>query len=100
MNTTITSRHFNASPRLQELARTYAGKLNKYYDGIIDCDIIFEPSGSPEYPQKAEINLKAGKMLLNASEVSDTYEKALSIAVDNIRRQLIKSKDKLYQARN
>lgn len=100
MNTTITARHFNASPQLQEYAVKNAGKLNRYYDGLMDCDIIFEPSGSPAYPQKAEINLKAGKLLLNASEMADTYEKALAIAIDNVRRQLIKSKEKLDQVRS
>lgn len=99
MNTSITARHFNASQQLQEYAAKNAEKLNRFYDGLMDCDIIFEPSGSPENPQKAEINLKAGKLMLNASEKADTYEKALAIAIDNIRRQLIKSKGKLYQSR-
>jgi len=97
MNTTITARHFTASDRLQEFATESVEKLEKYYDGLIDCDIVFEPNESPEVPQKVELRVKFARTFLTASEAAETYEQAISKAVDNIRRQLIKYKEQHFQ---
>lgn len=97
MNTTITARHFSASTRLQDYAKKNAQKLEKYYDGIIDCDIVFEPNESPEEPQKVELKVKFANTFLTASETAETYEQAINKAVDTVKRQLIKYKDKHFQ---
>lgn len=97
MNITITARHFNASNRLHEFATKNVTKLEKFYDGILDCDIVFEPNESPVEPQKVELRVKVAKTFLTASETAETYEQAIGKAIENIKRQLIKYKDKQFQ---
>ncbi|MFN1833807.1 ribosome hibernation-promoting factor, HPF/YfiA family [Balneola sp. MJW-20] len=95
MKTTFTARHFEASASLQEYSRDTVQKLENYYDRIVMCDIILEPSSSNEDPQQAEIILKVPKKVLTASAKAGTYEQAVHDAVENIIRQLKKYKDKM-----
>lgn len=97
MNTRFTARHFNASERLQEHAVTAVEKLQKFYDGILDCDIILQPHPDPVNSQRAELNIKVAKELLTATENAPTYEQALSNAIDNMKRQLKRYKSKRFE---
>ncbi len=97
MNTRFTARHFNASPRLQEHALDAVTKLEKFYDGILDCDIVLQPHPDPVDSQRAELNVKVSKDLLTATENAPTYEQALSNAIDNMVRQLKKYKSKRFE---
>ena len=94
MNITFTARHFSASQRLQDFASDLVKKLNRFHDGIMDCDIILEPGADVENPQKAELIVNVTGHRLAASYASSSYEKALRKAVDNIREQLLKLKGK------
>lgn len=94
MNTRFTARHFNASDQLQQYATDSAEKLLKFYDGILDCDIILQPNQDPETPQTAEFNVKVAQDYLKVSESAATYEQAINKAVDTMKRQLIKYKNK------
>ncbi len=94
MKTTFTARHFNASERLQSYANEVVSKLEKYFDGMMEADIVLEPHESIEEPQQAEIHLHVAKAILVASEKAKTYEQALGLAVENLKRQLIKHKEK------
>lgn len=96
MNTSFTARHFNASDRLQAHALEAVKKLEKFYDGILDCDIIMSPHESPEEPQQVELIVKVAQITLNASETASTYEQALGKAIDNMKRQLIRYKEKRF----
>lgn len=95
MKTTFTARHFNASQSLQEYSRDAVEKLENYYDRIVMCDIILQPSNSNENPNKAEINVKVPRKVLNASAEAPSYEQAVHDAVENVIRQLKKYKDKM-----
>ncbi len=97
MNTTITARHFTASDRLQNFANENVNKLEKFYDGLMSCDIVFMPNESPENPQKVELKLKVARTFLNANEEAPTYEQAIMKAVEDLRKQLIKYKEKHLQ---
>ncbi len=94
MNTRFTARHFNASDQLQQHAIASAEKLQKFYDGIIDCEIVLQPNKDPELPQLAEFNIRVAKDHLKASEAAPTYEQAIGKVVDNMKRQLLKYKNK------
>lgn len=95
MKTTFTARHFNASQSLQEYSRDAVEKLENYYDRIVMCDIILQPSKSDENPHKAEINVKVPRKVLNGSAEAASYEQAVHDAVENVIRQLKKYKDKM-----
>ncbi len=97
MNTTITARHFVASERLQQFANENVNKLEKFYDGLMSCDIVLMPSESPEYPQQVELKLKVARTFLTAKGEAHSYEQAIMMAVEALRKQLIKYKEKHIQ---
>lgn len=94
MNTSFTARHFEASKRLHNHSVESVQKLTKFYDAILDCDIIMQPTKDHDEPQGAELTVKVKGDLLQASEKAPTYEQALNKAIDNMSRQLKKYKDK------
>lgn len=96
MNTTFTARHFEASKRLHDHSIEAVKKLTKFYDGILDCDIILQPTKDHDDPQSAELTVKVAKDLLQASEKAPTYEQALNKAIDNMSRQLKRYKNKRF----
>ena len=96
MNTSFTARHFEASARLKSHAEESVTKLTKFYDGILDCDIIMEPSKNHDNPQSVELMVKVTGDLLKASEQAPTYEQALNKAIENMSRQLKKYKNKRF----
>jgi putative sigma-54 modulation protein len=96
MNTSFTARHFNASERLQEHALNAVKKLERFYDGIQDCDIVLSPHESHDNPQGAELTVKVTGTTLVATETAATYEQAIGHAVENMTRQLLKYKEKRF----
>lgn len=94
MNTGFTARHFDPSQSLKDYALESVKKLERYYDGILDCDIILEPYSDPASPQRAEIKLTVRGDIIKAAETAESYEQAIIRAVDNVKRQLIKFKNK------
>lgn len=96
MNTSFTARHFNASERLQQHSLNAVKKLERFYDGILDCDIVLSPNESHDSPQGCELSVKVTGSVLVASETAATYEQAMGMAVDNMSRQLLKYKEKRF----
>lgn len=96
MNINFTARHFEASPSLKEYAKEAVTKLEQYFDRIVSCDIVLEPSAETTTPQKAEIHVKIPNKVLTSEVSSEYYEKAISEAVDNLSRQLKRYKTKKF----
>ncbi len=96
MKTTFTARHFDANNELKNYALGSIDKFQQFYDKIIACDIVLEPTQDDENPARAEFNVKVPKVLLRATESAPTYEQAVNIATDNIVRQIRKYKDKRF----
>lgn len=94
MKVLFTARHFTASQRLQAFAEESVNKLSKFHDGIQDCSITLEPFEDPATPQKVEMNLRIPGSILHASEAAESYEIAIGKAIDNLKRQIIKHKEK------
>ncbi|MEX0771599.1 MAG: ribosome-associated translation inhibitor RaiA [Balneolales bacterium] len=94
MNTTFTARKFDASDHLQDYANQAVRKLEKYYDSILVCDVVLMPHADPDQPQKAELNLQVPENFLTAIETGTTYEHAINKAVDSMKRQVLKYKNK------
>ncbi|RMD94831.1 MAG: ribosome-associated translation inhibitor RaiA [Calditrichaeota bacterium] len=91
MRTTFTARHYKAPAKLKEFAEKEVQRLNKYYDGIIDCDIILDYE---KQTQVAEIILSVYGQRLTAIEKSEDIRKSITLAVDKLERQLKKYKTK------
>lgn len=97
MNISFTSRHFDASNNLKEFSKGSVEKLEHFYDRIVSCDIVLEPTSDPEKPQKAELIVKVPRKVIAVNEKADSYEKAVAMAVDVATRQLKKYKQKLQE---
>ncbi|MCH8018923.1 ribosome-associated translation inhibitor RaiA [candidate division KSB1 bacterium] len=92
MRVNITARHYKAPDRLKEYAESEVQKLTKYFDGIIECEIILDYEKTI---QVVEIVMKVHKQKLFAREKSEDIYKGIDLAVDKIERQLKKYKEKL-----
>ncbi len=97
MRITFTARHFKPSERLKDHAHKQVEKLKKYYDGILDIDIILDYI---KQQQVAELIAKVYGNRLAVVEKSEDMYKSLDLAVDKMERQLKKYKDKLREFEN
>lgn len=95
MEPQITARHFDASPALRDYASKQLSKLNRYYDGIVDAHIILSQDGDHHQSKGAEITLNVYRQRLCANNTAPTHEAAIDNCVENLRRQVLKYKDKL-----
>ena len=92
MRVNITARHYKASDSLKEYAEKEVRKLAKYFDGIIECEIVLDYEKTI---QVVEIAIKVHRQKLFAREKSDDIYKGIDRAIDKIERQLKKYKEKL-----
>lgn len=97
MKTTFTARHFSSSPKLQEYCMQSITKMDQFFDNIISCDIVLEPTKDHDNPAKAELNIRVPKETLVVSESAPSYEQAIDNAVDNLVRQIRKYKSKRFE---
>ena len=93
MNLNITARHFKLTEDLKQITRKEISRLEKYYDGIIEADVILEWE---KMDRLAEVHLMVLGTILSAQERSDTMKRAIVRTVDKLERQLIKYKEKLH----
>ncbi|MDZ7807073.1 MAG: ribosome-associated translation inhibitor RaiA [Gracilimonas sp.] len=96
MKTTFTARHFEASTDLQQYCIDSVEKLEQFYDRIVMCDIVLQPSQSDENPHQAELIVKVPRKVLTAKETGKSYEQAIHNAIETVSRQLKKYKDKMH----
>ena len=96
MRINVSARHFRASANLKDFARDEVMRLKKYYDGIIDCELVFDKQREI---RSCEIAIKVYGTILNASVSSDDHFKSVVGAVDKLERQLRKYKAKLKNQR-
>lgn len=93
MRIKLTVRHGKTTEEVQQFAETEVQRLKKYYDGIIDCDIILDYI--KRLTKVAEIHITVYGSVLKAVEEADEIEIAIKQAVDKLERQLMKYKDRL-----
>ena len=93
MRINITARHFKMTDKIKDYANKEVFRLKKYYDGIIDVDIVL---GWEKKDRIAEINISVFHTLLNAQERSEDMLLAIHGAVNKLERQIIKYKERLH----
>ncbi len=94
MNVTITARKFKAHDTLKEFINAEVDSLNKFYDNILDVDVILSYLNSNISTKSAEIILKVPGQTLTATESSDDFKKSVSSSVEKLASQLKKLKSK------
>ena len=95
MNVQFTARHFKAHEGLKQYALNQIFTLKKYYEGILNGNIILQYEKPKDSLKIVEINLLVYGQSLIAIEKSDDFYKSIDSAVDKLERQLKKYKDKI-----
>jgi putative sigma-54 modulation protein len=92
MRTSIAARSFKASDKLQVYANTEVQRLKKYFDNIIDCDIVLSYQRGNK---TCEILLNVYGTVLKATEQSDDFYKSINRTVDKLEQQVKRYKEKM-----
>jgi len=97
MNIQVNTVHFTPDQKLTDFVNKKVSKLDNYFEGIISAEIIMKVVKPETANNKiAEIKLSIpGSDYLFAEKQADSFEEALDLALEAIRRQLTKFKDKL-----
>ena len=93
--TQITTRHVDVSEEVRQYAEQRTGKLEQFFDNIIDAHVILSEENSPAANKTAEININVYQQQLSAEDSASTHQEAINLCVDHLRRQLEKYKSKL-----
>ena len=92
MRVNITARRFKLSNELKNDAENEVLRLKKYFDGIINAEVILSWE---KMDRLAEINLFVHRSVLTAHERSADMHKSIVCVVDKLERQLKRYKDKI-----
>jgi putative sigma-54 modulation protein len=96
MKIKVQSIHFDADRKLLEFVEEKVDKLFQFYDHIIDSEVFLRLDKSDNSDNKvAEIKINTPGKTLFAKEQCSSFEEATDTAVDSLRRQIIKHKEKL-----
>lgn len=96
MKIKVQSIHFNADKELIEFVHARVSHLLHFYDHIIDSEVYLKLGNNGSHENKiAEIKLNTPGKILFAKEQSKTFEEATDIAVEALRHQIIKHKEKI-----
>lgn len=93
MKTTVTSRHFRASDKLKGHAESEVGRLDKYFDSILECDVTLSFDVHQHKTAEVAIHVPGEKLL--ADETAEDFYKAIDAAVAKLEKQVLRFKDKL-----
>ncbi|SHI71548.1 putative sigma-54 modulation protein [Tangfeifania diversioriginum] len=97
MEIIINSVHFTTDKKLDEFVNKKVGKLDTFFDGIINAEVtlkVLKPEAAGNKISEIKLSIPANGYLF-AKKQADTFEEATDLAVDAIRKQLTKYKEKL-----
>lgn len=92
MKMRITSRHDKLSPNVKEYLEEKLARLDRYYDRIIDCEVITDTEKNRNV---IELNVKVYSKVLNVKTKDEDVTKAIDLCVDKLETQLKKFKEKM-----
>ncbi|HLF62398.1 MAG TPA: ribosome-associated translation inhibitor RaiA [Saprospiraceae bacterium] len=96
MKIQTTAVHFTADQKLLSYVDQKAGKLDHFFDRIIDASVFLKLENSGQVRDKiVELKLNVPGDTLVAKETSKTFEAAIDLVVDNMKRQIQRRKQKL-----
>jgi putative sigma-54 modulation protein len=88
--------HFDADHKLIDFIQKKADKLDTFYDRIIDGEVFLRIDKNEKNENKiVEIKMNVPGKTLFAKQKSDSFEAAADEAVEALRRQIKKFKEKI-----
>ena len=95
MKVFVQSVNFNADQELMKFAEDKVGTLIKYHDKIVDAEVFLKVQNTSDKENKiTEVKLNIPGSDLIIKRETKTFEEGLNSAVDNLKRQLKRSKEK------
>ena len=91
MQVKVTARHFKLTEELKQYAENEILKLTKYYDDIIDSEIILWWENKDRI---AEINISVYNKIISVHKRSDIMVKSIDMCVQKLKRKLKQYKDR------
>jgi putative sigma-54 modulation protein len=92
--------HFDADYKLIDFIQKKADKLDTYYDRVIDGEVFMRLDNHEKNANKiVEIKLNLPGKQIFAKNQSDSFEAAADDAVEGLRRQIKKFKEKMVVAK-
>jgi putative sigma-54 modulation protein len=93
--------HFDADSRLLEFVEERIQKLTKIYDNIIEAEVFLrlQYTGGRIQDKIAEIKLHIPGAIIIDKKISTTFENAILVSVDSLKRQVQKKKEKMNDKR-
>jgi putative sigma-54 modulation protein len=96
MNIQIHSVRFDADKKLIDFVNQRLVKLSQFGDNIVSAEVFLRLDNDQEKENKvSEIKLEYPKGPLFARKQSKTFEEATDLAVDALKKQITKHKEKL-----
>ena len=96
MNVTINSVHFKADKKLETFIKDKLQKMPSLYDGVIGSEVMLRVENSETRDNKiVEVRLVVRGNDLFVKKQSKSFEEATDSAVEALRRQLVKHKEKV-----
>ncbi len=86
--------HFDADTKLLAFIERKVNKLEKYYSRVVDGEVIMRLNNRGTDNKTVEIKINIPGDQLFARERSNTFETATDTAVDALKRQIKKFKEK------
>lgn len=97
MEIIINSVHFNTDKKLVDFVNKKVNKLDTFFGGIINAEVtlkVLKPEAAKNKISEIKISIPSNGYLF-AKKQADTFEEATDLAVDALRKQLGKFKNKL-----
>jgi putative sigma-54 modulation protein len=92
--------HFDADQKLIDFIQKKADKLDTFYDQIIDGEVFLRLDKNDNNANKiAEIKLNVPGKQFFAKNQADSFEAASDDAIEGLRRQIKKYKEKMILAK-
>lgn len=95
MKIRVQSIHFNADKKLLEFIQKKVDKLDQFFDQIISGEVYLKLENVEDEANKiSEIKLIVPGGTLFAKEQCKSFEEATDLAIESLRKQITKHKDK------
>ena len=96
MKMKVQSIHFDADVKLLNFIEEKIDKLTNFYENIIDSEVYLRLDKAEEKDNKiTEIKINTPGKTLFAREKCRTFEEATDSAVESLRRQITRHKEKM-----
>ena len=87
--------NFNADSDLIKFVEKKIEGLEKFHDKIVDAEVFLKVQKTSDKENKiTEVKINIPKSELIVKKETKTFEEGISVAVDSLKRQLKKSKEK------